>query len=131
MNEWIFSGGILNKVSEEEPVSIDTLQNDLVLDNLSISEPETATDNHFQIGLLDDQACVNNSFIPSSTGVEQQINANQMQPYYPDMQATNPSTSNMYGAYSSNEISPGFNNEQKPSFIRGVVQGAKNYLPWK
>ena len=126
LNKWIFSGGILNKVSEEEPMSIDTLQNDLILDNLSISEPETVTDNQLQMALPVDQASVNNSFIPSSFGVEQQLNAYQMQPYYPDLQAANPSIPNMYDAYNSDQISSGANNGQKPGFVQGV----KNYF-WK
>ena len=124
LNRWIFSGGILNKVSDQEPLSIETLKKNLSAEDLIVSGPEVVTNYQLQGALPVTQVSDNNSFIPSSTGVNQQLNAFQMQPYYSNTQSIS-STSNMYDEYNSKQITPVENNDQKTGFIRAVVQGAK------
>ena len=84
-------------------MDIETLQNDLAIVDLNSFDPETATGSQLQIASATTPVIINSSFIPSSPGVEQQLNAYQMQPYYSDMQPTNP-PSNMYDVYNPNQI---------------------------
>ena len=130
MKKWIFSGGILNKVAEEEP-DIETLQKDLAIDDLSLSETEAVAANQLQMAQPVTPDSMNNSFVATSTGLEQQTDAYQMQPYHTGMQSTSKSTSNICAEYNSKQVTPGASKEQKPNFIQGVVQNAKNYLHWK
>ena len=74
MKKWIFSGGILNKVAEEEP-DIETLQKDLAIDDVSLSETEAVAANQLQMAQPVTPDSINNSFVATSTGLEQQTDA--------------------------------------------------------
>ena len=97
------------------------------IDKLSVTESEVNADNQLQVALPVNQASANNSFVPSSSWVEQRLNGYQTQPNYAGVQPVNQTNSNMYDEYNYTQVSPTANNQRKTGFVQGV----KNFLAWQ